>query len=106
VDAESSSLVPHLRYQYIVDGTRYQSSRISFAPRSLINDVWSRELVEKHPEGSRVAVHYDPNGPWQSALFVGVTAVGFAQPVLGIVFLASAIVIVVRARAGGRRRPA
>jgi hypothetical protein len=102
VDSETSGVVAHLRYEYSVDGTRHRSSRVSFAQRSVTNDDWSRELVARHPAGCTVTVRYDPARPSNAALFVGTPLASFAQPLVGLAFLAGAVMVSVRSRAAGR----
>lgn len=98
VDAETSSLVAHLSYEYTVDGRQYRSSRISLAQRSLTNDDWSRELVAAHPVGAAVRVRYHPERPERSALFVGATPASSAQPLVGLAFLGIAFAVYLRSR--------
>ncbi len=99
-DAEGSTVTPVVRYRYEVDGTTWISSRISLAQRSLTSD-WGRELVERHPPGTRVEVLHDPDQPWEAALFAGVTPVAFVQPAVGVVLVIAALLSLHRRHRSG-----
>ena len=88
-DAESTTVTPVIRYAYEVEGTRWVSSQIRLAQRALTSE-WARQLVRRCPPGASVDVFYDPEQPWESALFKGVTPAAFAQPAMGIALLIAA----------------
>ncbi len=97
-DAESTTYTPRLSYSYTVDGAPHHASRITFAQRSMLGESWARKIVRDHPAGAEVTVHYDPSRPWKAALFVGVTPVAFAQPILGVALVVTAGVLVVASK--------
>lgn len=105
-DAETTTTTAHIRYEYVVDGTRWVSSRIWLAQPSLDLSGWSRRMVQTHPAGAAVSVHYRPDAPWESALVVGAGPAAYAQPVAGAALLAIAAVTPGRARLRARPAPA
>jgi len=101
-DAETTTTTAHIRYEYVVDGARWVSSRIWLAQPSVNLSAWSRRMVETHPAGAAVRVHYRPDNPWESALVVGAGPAAYAQPVAGGALLAIAAVMLGRTRLGAR----
>lgn len=53
-------------YYFIVDGKKYESSRVS-----IIDEHPARELLEKFKEGDEVKVYYNPGNPNKSVLMPG-----------------------------------
>lgn len=97
-DPESSSLIPHLSYEYMVDGKRYTSSQISLAQQSLDKGDWAEKVIKRFPKGTSVDVHYNPLDPWEAAIYVNVTPVSYAQPIMGFFMVIAAVVIFIRQR--------
>lgn len=59
-------------YDYVVDGVRYQSNRISFGDLAFSNSRhFAEEQADRFAPGNRVDVHYDPAAPSSAALQIG-----------------------------------
>jgi hypothetical protein len=50
--------------------------------------MWASKMVQDHPVGSAIKVHYDPELPSNASIFVGLTPASFAQAAFGLVLLA------------------
>lgn len=59
-----------VRYEYVVDGERYENDVVRFNQHSLSRSEKAR-LVSDHPVGRRVEVFYDPSDPDESVLVRG-----------------------------------
>ena len=86
--SETTSSYAFIWYEYRVEGKTYTNSRISFSERALDESKWASKMVQDHPEGSTIQVHYDPELPSDAAIFVGLTPASFAQAAFGCVLLA------------------
>jgi hypothetical protein len=84
--------LPDVSYEYEVDGSRYESSRIRFGQGRTRFRAQAEELVGRYPVGSEVEVRYNPADPGvavldtsdaavQSAVWWGVAWLAF--PFLG-----------------------
>lgn len=71
-DAEGDSETyyePHLRYQYLVNGTAYSSQRVDFGQQRSYGWVSrANNFLDQYPVGSQVDVFYDPGSPSQAVL--------------------------------------
>jgi hypothetical protein len=75
---------PDVTYEYTVDGETYENSNVMPGPgRSSSGQNRAQNIVENHPEGETVTVHYDPENPSNSFLvenrqliFLGVAGFG------------------------------
>lgn len=71
-------------YRYTVNGTTYQSKRLSFGGRK--SDHSSGQLLlSTYPNGHLVSVHYNPTNPALAVLETGRSWRGFQQLVYGMV---------------------
>jgi hypothetical protein len=67
---ETTSVSPHVLYEYEVYGRTYQGQQIK-AGDQFMRTYSSRsayDTVDRYPEGAAVTVYYDPADPQQSAL--------------------------------------
>lgn len=55
-------------YAYEVDGSPFQSSRVSFHDAVTKSPAYARSIAERYPAGSPVRVYYDPSRPDQAVL--------------------------------------
>ena len=57
---------PDIRYYFIVNGRKYESSRVSF-----IDEHPAHELLSRFKANDKVPVYYDPDNPKRSVLIPG-----------------------------------
>jgi Protein of unknown function (DUF3592) len=63
-----------VRYRFLVDGGRYESNVFVLGPpKSFADRAEAEKVVEAHPAGGPVTVHYEPGNPARSALEHGGT---------------------------------
>jgi hypothetical protein len=58
----------HLRYEYEVDGEKYDGSNISFKSTVTNNHVLAEKMAEMYEKGEVVDVYYHPKKPYISVL--------------------------------------
>jgi len=80
---DGTTYSPKVAFRYRFEGAQYESSRYAFGHfRS--NDLdYAREVVHRHPEGSAISVHVDPEDPGEAVVDV----TGQAFPSFIVVFL-------------------
>ncbi|MCB8965292.1 MAG: DUF3592 domain-containing protein [Chloroflexota bacterium] len=64
---------PRVGYQYIVNGSMYESNRIAFGFVGGFIRTLSGGYIKQYPKGKPVRVFYNPNKPEMATLEVGVT---------------------------------
>lgn len=62
-DATETGYVPLIRYEYTVDGTRYESARVSPFDGALSRRRWAKTLIDEYPRNKHFSVRYDPADP-------------------------------------------
>jgi hypothetical protein len=65
----STTYVPVVQYQYMIDGRTYMGNRITFGNQ--VGYGWTnmaQKQVDQYPPGANVAVFYDPNDPGMAVL--------------------------------------
>ncbi|MDQ3059090.1 MAG: DUF3592 domain-containing protein [Pseudomonadota bacterium] len=89
--ARGNSYYAEVRYRYAVAGQDYDGRRVSFGDLECGAHEKATSIIERFPEGARVAVYYDPAQVDESSLLVGeVTSVTWTGIFVGVVlFLAS-----------------
>lgn len=61
---DDTTYYPDVTYEYTVGGQTYESTNVlPGAGRTSRSGDWARTVVEDHPEGETVTVHYDPADP-------------------------------------------
>lgn len=90
--ARGKSYHAEVRYRYAVTGQDYIGGRISFGDLECGSHEKAISIIERFPDGARVAVYYDPAQADESSLLIGeVTPVTWIGIVVGaLLFLASA----------------
>jgi len=78
--------IPNIVYQYQVDGMDFMGDKISFGGTSNSNQTWAYKMRDQYPEGSEVAVYYDPENPQDAVLQPGAKGSTYIIFVLGVVF--------------------
>ncbi|MCA9285286.1 MAG: DUF3592 domain-containing protein [Phycisphaerales bacterium] len=85
-----TSYKARIRYEYEIDGRRYQSSRLSYFDVSSSRTHATR-LVKSHPIGAETPVHYDPLDPSRAVLLNTFTAEHLAP---GLILLGVNVAVV------------
>jgi hypothetical protein len=62
---------PSVRYNYEVDGKRYEGSRLQWASEGFRKFTRARRLLDRYRTGNTVKVHYDPSRPATAVLLTG-----------------------------------
>lgn len=79
-------------YQYRVEDKEYRGSRVGMGPQWRTDRKdYMEDLTRRYPAGSEVTVHYAPDRPARSVLCTGLNATHLLLPLLGLLFLAAAI---------------
>ncbi len=83
--SDDAGYVPLVRYQFTVDGTRYESAGMSPFDGTLSRRRWATALVDRYPRNRHVTLRYDPDDPTRAylrpwlrskyALFLGIGAI-------------------------------
>ncbi len=90
--SEHDDLLPHILYQYEVNGQKYDST-VEFPPDTCPLPEFARSYVEKFPVGASVHVYYKPEHPEESTLEPSlqgdwmILAMGLLMAVGGVVAL-------------------
>lgn len=86
-----SGYVPFVRYEFTVDGTRYENARISTFDGPIPRRSWVEAVVDDYPRGKPVPVRYHPDDPTRSYLRLWVRSSSLVFSSIGFVFLAMAV---------------
>ena len=99
------SFIPHVRYEYSVDGKTYTGDRITYYGHPVITASLShsyksaydetKQIVSQYPKGQSVKVYYYPTEPSLAILTPGFDAGRLMDPCLLAVLVILAIVLVV-----------
>lgn len=88
---EGTTWSAHLHYQYVVEGRRYLSRRLTWwSTRGMAQDE-AYALLQGIQRGSVVDVHYDPRCPEQAVVFPHVHAENPRTPVLWLLVAVCAL---------------
>lgn len=66
--AKETGYVPLIRYRFTVDGTRYESARVSPFDGTISKRRWAKALVDRYPQNKHLSLRYDPADPTKSYL--------------------------------------
>jgi len=95
-----------VRYRFLVDGERYESNVFVLGlPKSFADRAEAEKIVEAHPAGSTVTVHYQPGNPARSSLEPGGTipeAIGL-MTLTGGMFLLMGLLLAIAGALGWAR---
>lgn len=82
-DSDGSTHAPQVRYEFHVDGRRYESDRVRFGQMGESNRKPAREIVRANPAGATRTAYYNPVDPAEAVLYRGVSG----QSVFLVLFL-------------------
>lgn len=71
-DSDGTTYGAEVRYEYTVDGRRYESDRVRYGAMSTSDGEWASQTVRENPTGSVRPVYYDPQNPTRAVLQTGV----------------------------------
>lgn len=77
-----------VRYEYSVEGKRYESSRIGAMEQSSSSRSSAQSRADRYPVGGACTVHYDPSDPASAVLEVGGGTIGLIVMIVGALALA------------------
>lgn len=86
----NTGYVPLVRYEFTVDGKRYETAKISPFDGTISRRPWASALVDQYPKNKHVTLRYDPDDPSRSYLRSWIRATTAIMPVVGVAFLAFA----------------
>jgi hypothetical protein len=70
-----SCFTPTIRFEYMVDGRRFESdTRVPAGLEECVSREFAQSIVHSQPPGSRVQVHYNPSSPESAVLSPGVVS--------------------------------
>jgi hypothetical protein len=90
---KSTKYIAEIGYSYQVGGKEYVSKKFK-ATSARGTSGWAKQVVEQHPVGSMVSVHYNPNKPQDAVLEPGLQSDNYwmtVAPLLIIALLAFAL---------------
>lgn len=91
---------PDIRYEYTVDGVKYQARRWTYNMSGFKRRSGAEQVASRYPEGAEVGVRYDPGNPKSAILEAGAGRadvkyggfIGMLMLVAGIVVLAIGLI--------------
>lgn len=103
-DGPRVTYAPVVRYEYTVEGVRYEGSRIR--ARNARGDAeWANERADRFPQGAETTVYYDPDSPEDAVLLRGSESdVVYVGGAIGGLFVVVGLVLLGRLFAQLRRR--
>ena len=91
-----------VRYQYTVNGQRYEGNRVAFGYIADSDDDLHGSIVRRLPVGTAVGVRYAPNDPTQAVLAVGLNPPIRMSLIFGSVWTAFSLALGFMVLTGGR----
>ncbi|NLE76914.1 MAG: DUF3592 domain-containing protein [Chloroflexi bacterium] len=91
----SSYYSPDVKYQYVVDGVRYEADRVAFGPVMKSSEEEVRQLMEQAMPSGAPRVFYDPRKPQNAVLLNTEQSGATGYLVAGAVVIAVAVVLAV-----------
>lgn len=88
VEQATTSYGAHIRYEFSVDGKKFQGERIGPADYSASYKSRVDEVAARYPKDGEVTVYYQPSNPAECLLEPGVAFQTWLLPALGVVLLA------------------
>lgn len=85
-DGSSTTYHAEILYEFSVDGTLFNGSRVAYGDYGSSNPSHARRIVNNYPKGKSVTVYYMPGNPEESLLEPGVKAKAWFVPGFGLIF--------------------
>lgn len=80
----SSKSAPLIRYQYKVGSEEFTSEKYS-STVARGSSSWARDIVDMHPAGTEVKVHYNPGQPSRAVLVTGLQSDDYWMTLLSLI---------------------
>lgn len=97
-DDDGTSYYPHVKYNYVVSGVGYSSTRISPFIGGSSDPSYAYGMVAKYQVGQTVAVRYDPSHPEYSVLETKPGPICDIFMIAGLLFFAIGALMMVQGR--------
>lgn len=81
------SYSPQVTYAYAVNGRSYEGQTIKFGENSYGSKRKAQEILERYPNGQRIAVFYNPAQPDRAVLEPGVSGGSYIVLGIGLLFV-------------------
>lgn len=95
-DAEGGdSYSPQVAYAYAVNGRSYEGQTIKFGENSYSSKRKAQAILDRYPNGQRIAVFYDPTQPDKAVLEPGVSGGSYIVLGIGLLFVFISLLVVV-----------
>ncbi|MEJ2551077.1 MAG: DUF3592 domain-containing protein [Anaerolineales bacterium] len=91
----SRQYTPHVVYTYSIGGQQYSSDQVNIGSKWHYPTRARAEAKLNYQTGQRVNVHYNPENPSQAVLEPGSTRGAWGTLLIGIVFSAAGVAIVI-----------
>lgn len=104
-DSDGSTYAPQVRYEFHVDGQRYESDRVRFGQMGESNRTPARAIVDANPVGATRTAYYDPANPAEAVLYRGVSGQSVFLVLFLMPFNAAMVYLVGLAWSTNRRSP-
>jgi hypothetical protein len=91
---EINVLHPEIRYEFFVNGKRYESGRVSFKQVGTSNPQDATAVLDSYKYETSIVVYYDPKNPKNAVLVPGIGLVCFLPVAFGVpIFIAGLLMI-------------
>ncbi len=91
----SSTYHAEILYEFAVDGTTYNGTRVAYGDYGSSNPSHARRIVNRYPAGKNVAVYHLPGNPEECLLEPGVKGQAWVLPGIGLIFFGAGILMTV-----------
>lgn len=88
---DKATYIPHIIYQYNVNGTNYQSNKITIGEPKKYNAIDIQAIMSAFTPGTHILIYYNPNNPYESYIYNGTTSV--TGIIWGVIFILLALII-------------
>jgi len=89
------SYSPQVTYTYAVNGRSYESQTIKFGENSYGSKRQAQAILDRYPNGQRIAVFYDPTQPDRAVLEPGVSGGSYIVLAIGVLFVGLSLLWIV-----------
>jgi len=86
---KSTTYRPEVTFRYTVDGRSYTADTVTRGTTFADSSSYAQRVVNSHPRGRRVSVHYNPDNPAEAVLLAGFGDREWAVTSLQAVFLSA-----------------
>jgi hypothetical protein len=95
-EKNKTTYAPNVAYTYVVDGKRYESSRLTLVPRNYVGLQQVQAVLAAYPVHGTVSVFYDPRDPANCVLVSVATGTEWAYPIGGLLLMGAGFLFLKR----------